>query len=75
VLSNRNDSALVQASRLQDLCDFHNYDFRKYKGKQRILKMARNLVDYEAGRTIFETVLGIEKKKNVQQVSIFDAIG
>lgn len=34
----------------------------------------RNLVDYEAGRTIFETVLGIEKKSNVNQVSIFDAI-
>jgi hypothetical protein len=34
--------------------------------------MARNLVDYEAGRTIFETFLGIEKKSNVNQVSIFD---
>ena len=51
-----------------------NYDFYKYKGKQPINKMARNLVDYEAGRTIFETVLGIEKKSNVNQVSIFDAI-
>ena len=34
--------------------------------------MARNLVDYEAGRTIFEIALGIEKKKNVNQISIFD---
>ena len=34
----------------------------------------RNLVDYEAGRTIFETVFKIEKKKNIQQVSIFDAV-
>ena len=37
-------------------------------------KIARNLVDYEAGRTILEIALGLEKKKNVQQVSIFDAI-
>jgi DNA (cytosine-5)-methyltransferase 1 len=60
---------------IETLCNFHDYDFRKYKGEQRLDKVARNLVDYEAGRTIFETVLGIEKKKNVQQVSIFDAIG
>jgi hypothetical protein len=34
--------------------------------------MARNLVDYEAGRTIFETALGIVKKSNSKQTSIFD---
>ena len=55
-------------------CDFHDYDFYKYKGKQPVQKIARNLVDYEAGRTIFETALGIIKKKNVNQVSIFDHI-
>ena len=54
------------------LCRFHDYDFHKYKGKQRKDKIARNLVDYEAGRTIFETFLGIEKKKNERQISIFD---
>ena len=26
----------------------------------------------EAGRTIFETMLGIERKQNVNQTSIFD---
>jgi DNA (cytosine-5)-methyltransferase 1 len=72
VLSNRNDSDLVQASRIQDLCDFHDYDFRKYKGEQRLLKMARNLVDYEAGRTIFETALGMIKKQNVNQLDLFE---
>jgi len=70
-ISKRNDTALVQASRIGDLSKFHDYDFTKYKGKQRLLKIARNLVDYEAGRTIFETVLGIEKKSNVNQVSLF----
>lgn len=56
------------------LCKFHDYDFYKYKGTQRRDKIARNLVDYEAGKTIFETFLGIEKKSNVNQVSIFDAL-
>jgi DNA (cytosine-5)-methyltransferase 1 len=41
------------------LCKFHDYNFRKYKGKQPMNKIARNLVDYEAGRTILETALGI----------------
>jgi DNA (cytosine-5)-methyltransferase 1 len=54
------------------LCIFHDYDFRKYKGKQRVDKMARNLVDYEAGKTILETALGIIRKQDVNQVSIFD---
>jgi DNA (cytosine-5)-methyltransferase 1 len=53
------------------LCEFHDYDFRKYKGKQSVQKMARNLVDYEAGRTIFETFLGITKKSNVKQTELF----
>jgi DNA (cytosine-5)-methyltransferase 1 len=53
--------------------EFHDYDFKKYKGKA-YREIGRNLVDYEAGRKIFETVLGIEKKSNVNQVSIFDTI-
>ena len=56
---------------IKRLSDFHDYDFRKYKGKQRIHKIARNLVDYEAGRTILETVLGIERKSNVNQIKMF----
>ena len=51
---------------------FHDYDFRKYKGKQKKNKVSRNLVDYESGKTILETVFGIEKKKNEKQTSIFD---
>jgi len=67
IVSYRNDTALVQASRMQDLCDFHDYDFRKYKGNQRILKVARNLVDYEAGKTIFSVALGIHQESNKNQ--------
>ena len=55
-------------------CEFHNYDFYKYKGKQRRDKIARNLVDYEAGKTIFKTFLGIETKQNINQKTIFDIL-
>ena len=53
------------------LCVFHDYDFRKYKGNQSTTKIGRNLVDYEAGRTIFETALGIIRKKDVTQTKLF----
>jgi hypothetical protein len=33
--------------------------------------MARNLVDYEAGKTILETALNIVKKSNVNQPTLF----
>jgi DNA (cytosine-5)-methyltransferase 1 len=57
---------------INTLSKFHDYDFRKYKGEQSTTKMARNLVDYEAGKTILETALGIIRKQDVNQVSIFD---
>ena len=53
---------------------FHEIDLSSYKGKQDKRKIARNLVDYKAGKTIFETVLGIERKSNVNQTNIFDAV-
>ena len=53
------------------LCKFHDYDFYKYKGEQRRDKIARNLVDYEAGKTIFATALGIMQRSNVAQQSLF----
>lgn len=34
----------------------------------------RNLVDFEVGKTILETAFGIERKQNVNQVSIFDKL-
>lgn len=53
------------------LCEFHDYDFYQYKGTQPVAKMARNLVDYEAGKTIFEVALGIIRKKDVSQGELF----
>lgn len=70
----RKSSIMEGKDEVTKWCEFHDYDFRKYKGEQRTDKIARNLVDYEAGRTIFETFLGIEKKLIVNQVSIFDII-
>ena len=72
ILSERHCPVGSGVDEVSKLCVFHDYDFRKYKGGQRTDKMARNLVDYEAGRTIFETALGIIKKKDVNQVSLFD---
>ena len=50
---------------------FHKIDLSTYKGKQRKDKIARNLVDYEAGRTILETVLGIQRQQNINQLNMF----
>lgn len=73
-LGERKSVSMESKNEVKQWCKFHDYDFYKYKGKQRIDKIARNLVDYEAGRTIFETALGIFKKQNINQVSIFDNI-
>ena len=51
---------------------FHDYDFTKYKGKQLTLKIARNLVDYEAGKTIFQTAIDVMRGKDVNQLGLFD---
>ena len=70
-LQDRNASVCQGVDELNRLCKFHEYDFNKYKGKQNKLKIARNLVDYEAGKTIFETALGIIKKSNIKQIELF----
>jgi len=64
--------AITQAKdELKGLCEFHNYDFKQYNGTQSVVKMARNLVDYEAGKTIFETALGIINKSKTEQIQLF----
>jgi DNA (cytosine-5)-methyltransferase 1 len=72
ILSKRKNPELGHVKKeLDELCLFHDYDFRKYKGKQSIVKVARNLVDYEAGKTILDTVLGIRHKNDITQVELF----
>tara|TARA_B110000503_G_scaffold97651_1_gene146500 strand:+ start:227 stop:892 length:666 start_codon:yes stop_codon:yes gene_type:complete len=70
-LSDRNDTSLVQSSRMTDLSNFHDYDFTKYKGEQRRLKIARNLVDYKAGKVILETAFGTYRSDTPKQSSMF----
>jgi DNA (cytosine-5)-methyltransferase 1 len=60
-LNDRRFAISSEKQELKGLCEFHNYDFTKYKGNQSVLKMARNLVDYEAGKTIFNIAKGIVK--------------
>jgi DNA (cytosine-5)-methyltransferase 1 len=54
--------------------EFHNYDFYKYKGKQSRAKMANNLVDYQAGKSILEAALGIIQKPKGNQKTLFEHI-
>ena len=72
IVSKRKNPDLSRTKNLISvLSEFHDYNFRKYKGKQPMNKIARNLVDYEAGKTIFETALGIIRKSNIKQTELF----
>ena len=56
---------------LKELCKFHEIDISTYSGNQSLVKIGRNLVDFEAGKTIFETALGIIKDNNKNQIKLF----
>lgn len=72
ILTNREQAKISRGTNeVKKLCEFHDYDFYKYKGKQRLNKIARNLVDYEAGKTILETAIGIIKKQDEKQTELF----
>ena len=71
ILSNRENPQVCQGrNELNRMSNFHDYDFKKYKGKQAIKKIARNLVDYEAGKTILSTVLKIVNKNLSEQIKL-----
>ena len=73
-LKERKSSIMESKDELSKWCEFHQYNFRKYKGEQSTQKIARNLVDYEAGRTILETALEIQRKSDTKQVNLFDVL-
>jgi DNA (cytosine-5)-methyltransferase 1 len=56
---------------LKKLCEFHKIDVSSYKGEQSMIKIARNLVDYEAGNTIYKTMLGVVKNSVENQLQMF----
>lgn len=70
ILSERKSVNMEGLNEVNEWCKFHEYDFHKYKGEQRRDKMARNLVDYEAGKTIFEIALGIINKSKTTQLQL-----
>jgi DNA (cytosine-5)-methyltransferase 1 len=55
---------------VNELCKFHDYDFKQYKGAQPLNKIARNLVDYEAGLNIFNTARGIIDRSKTTQTTL-----
>ena len=69
-LSSRTAGVCQGVQEIKKLSEFHDFDFTLYNGKQRVAKMARNLVDYEAGKTILETACGIIRKSNVNQLEL-----
>jgi DNA (cytosine-5)-methyltransferase 1 len=71
VLSNRRINISTGKDEVKKLCEFHDFDFYKYKGAQRLDKIARNLVDYEAGKTILEAALIAINGYKVKQGELF----
>ena len=61
-------------SEMNKLCDFHKIDrkfLETYKGKLSKIKVIRNLVDYEVGKTILDTAMGIMTKQDTNQTELF----
>lgn len=56
---------------LNEWIKFYDYDFNKYKGSKDKRTIARNLIDYEAGKTILDTAVGIMKIKETKQTKLF----
>jgi DNA (cytosine-5)-methyltransferase 1 len=59
-------------SKFEPLKQHHDITNFDYKGEQSRLKILRNLVDYEVGKTIFATAMGVILKSQNNQLSLFD---
>ncbi len=70
-LNERKASIMEGQDEVKRWCEFHDYNFYQYKGEQRMDKIARNLVDYEAGLTIFNTARNIITKSQSNQITMF----
>jgi len=58
-----------EVSEVKSLCEFHNINIDSYKGSQSRVKIARNLVDYEVGKSILDIATGLDIKDNSSQLS------
>ena len=70
-LSKRKIQVGTGTDEVAKLCKFHEIDLSRYKGEQRKDKIARNLVDYEAGKTIFSVAMDSYNANKVEQGSLF----
>jgi len=70
-INERKGGIMGSDNELKKWCEFHDYNFRKYKGKQRLDKIARNLVDYQAGKTILDTAMGVINNSKSNQTELF----
>jgi DNA (cytosine-5)-methyltransferase 1 len=50
------------------LSNFYNYDFDNYKGNIDKRTLARNMVDYEVGKTILDIAYNVRKKESISQI-------
>ena len=64
------DFTRLNKDHIKVMSKYHDYDFNKYKGKQPRKKIANNLVYYEDGKIILETVMGIKQNNNTNQLKI-----
>jgi len=55
---------------LKRLCEFHEINIDSYNGDQSMIKIARNLVDFEAGKTILATALNVQLKSKTKQIEL-----
>lgn len=69
-LSYRLDSINIKSSKISELEKYHDIDLKGTCIKKRKDQMLRNLVDYEAGLTIFNTARNIENKSNLKQLNL-----
>lgn len=61
----------VVADEVNKFCKFHEIDLSTYKGEQRKDKIARNLVDFEVGKSILERALNVQKQNKCTQALLF----
>lgn len=67
-LSKRKGNFMEGKDEMNNWCKFHEIDLTSYKGEQSKIKVARNLVDYEAGLTILQCARNIIVKSNTKQL-------
>lgn len=68
-LGERKHSLMQSIDEFNNWCKFHEIDLTSYKGTQRKDKIARNLVDFEVGKTILD--LAMDKKQITKQINLF----